>query len=53
MNHHGQHLQNYSQYGSSNGNHFPPNQAQHYGAMNGNHSYGGQYHHRSPPVLGK
>ncbi|KAJ6633312.1 Tight junction protein ZO-1 [Pseudolycoriella hygida] len=47
MNHHGQHMQNYSQYNSGNSNHFPQN----YGGMNGNHSYGGQYH-RSPPVLG-
>lgn len=52
MNHHGQHMPNYNQYNSGNGNHYPPNSTQHYGGMNGNHSYGGQYH-RSPPVLGK
>ncbi|XP_037041312.1 tight junction protein ZO-1 isoform X5 [Bradysia coprophila] len=49
MNNHGQHMSNYSQYSSGNGNHYPPNPP--YG-MNGNHSYGGPYHHRSPPVLG-
>lgn len=53
MNHHGQHMSNYNQYASGNGTHYGANQSQHYGGMNGNHSYGGQYHHRSPPVLGK